>query len=131
MAHVHLGWFVYKYTVGQQDVAYSIVRVKKKFLICLYDDHTVSNTLQQKRQSMATSDEELGGARLRMPCLQILVILLYRAMAPLYNYYRPYPRTCNCESTSFTSGWQIAKGGKGALFYSRIAVNDGKGRRVQ
>ena len=45
--------------------------------------------------------------------------------------YRPYPRTCNCEITSFTSGWQIAKGGKGALFYSRIAVNDGKGRRVQ
>ena len=36
-----------------------------------------------------------------------------------------------CEITSFTSGWQIAKGGKGALFYSRIAVNDGKGGRVQ
>ena len=47
------------------------------------------------------------------------------------DYYRPYPRTCNCEITSFTSGWQIAKGGKDALFYSRIAVNDGKGRRVQ
>ena len=39
--------------------------------------------------------------------------------------YRPYPRTRNCEITSFTSGWQIAKGGKGTLFYSRIAVNDG------
>ena len=37
----------------------------------------------------------------------------------------------NCEITSFTSGWQIAKGGKGALFYSRIAVNDGKRLGVQ
>ena len=27
--------------------------------------------------------------------------------------------------------WQIAKGGKGALFYSQIVVNDGKGQRVQ
>ena len=27
---------------------------------------------------------------------------------------------------SLTSGWRIAKGGKGALFYSRIAVNAGK-----
>ena len=41
--------------------------------------------------------------------------------------YRPYPRTRNCEITSFTSGCQIAKGGKGTVFYSRIAVNDGKG----
>ena len=41
--------------------------------------------------------------------------------------YRSYPWTRNCEITSFTSGWQIAKGGKGAPFYSRIAVNDGKG----
>jgi len=37
----------------------------------------------------------------------------------------------NFEITSLTSGWQIAKGGKGALFYSQIAVNNGKGRRVQ
>ena len=43
--------------------------------------------------------------------------------------YRPYPWTRNCEITSFTSGWQIAKGGKGALLYSQIAVNDGKERR--
>ena len=42
-----------------------------------------------------------------------------------------YPRTHNCEITSFTSEWQIAKGGKGALFYSWIVVNDGKGQRVQ
>ena len=33
----------------------------------------------------------------------------------------------NFEITSLTSGWQIAKGGKGALFYSQIAVNNGKG----
>jgi len=37
----------------------------------------------------------------------------------------------NFETTSFISGWQIVKGGKGILFYSRIAVNDDKGRRVQ
>ena len=37
----------------------------------------------------------------------------------------------NFAITSLTSGWQIAKGGKGALFYSRITVNDGKGRRLQ
>ena len=74
MAHVHLSWFVYIYTVGLQDLAYSIVRVNFFFFFKLvYDDHTVSNTLQRKRQSMATSDEELGGARLRMPCLQIPV----------------------------------------------------------
>ena len=50
---------------------------------------------------------------------------------PMNLAYRPYLQTRNCEITSFTSGWQIAKGGKGALFYSRIAVNDSKGRRVQ
>ena len=37
----------------------------------------------------------------------------------------------NFEITSFISRWQIAKGGRGTLFYSRIAVNDAKGRRVQ
>ena len=50
---------------------------------------------------------------------------------PSCNSYRPYPQTCNCEITSFTSGWQITKGGKGALFYSQIAVNDGKRQRVE
>ena len=54
--------------------------------------------------------------------------------------FKPYPRTSyfqtlstynDFEITSLTSGWQIAKGGKDALFYSWIAVNDGKGRRVQ
>jgi len=45
------------------------------------------------------------------------------------NINRPYPQTI--EIMSLTSEWQIANGGKGALFYSRIAVNDGKGRRVQ
>ena len=37
----------------------------------------------------------------------------------------------NFAITSLTSGWQIAKGGKGALIYSRITVDDGKGRRLQ
>ena len=32
---------------------------------------------------------------------------------------------------SLTSGWQIAKGGKGTLFCSQITVYDGKGRTVQ
>ena len=54
--------------------------------------------------------------------------------------FKPYPRTSyfqtlstynDFEITSLTSGWLIAKGGKDALFYSWIAVNDGKGRRVQ
>ena len=35
------------------------------------------------------------------------------------------------EMMSLTPGWQIAKGGKGALFYSQIAVNNGKGQRAQ
>ena len=30
---------------------------------------------------------------------------------------------------SLPSGWQIAKGGKGAVFYSWIAVYDGKGQQ--
>ena len=35
----------------------------------------------------------------------------------------------NFEITSLTSGWQIAIGGKGTLFYSQIAVSNGKGRK--
>ena len=37
----------------------------------------------------------------------------------------------NFEITSLTSGWQIAKGGKGALFYSWIAMYNNKGQKVQ
>ena len=46
------------------------------------------------------------------------------------NINRPYPQMI-IEITSLTSEWQIANGGKDALFYSRIAVNNGKGRRAQ
>ena len=62
-------------------------------------------------------------------CLHLLEDAI--GQSALHVYYRPYPQTRNCEIKSFTSGWQIAKGGKGALFYSQIAVNNGKGRRVQ
>ena len=47
----------------------------------------------------------------------------------LVRSYRPYPRTIIFEIMSLTSGWQIAKGGKGVLFYSRIVVNNGKRQR--
>ena len=40
----------------------------------------------------------------------------------IYDYF---------EIVSITFGWQIPKGGKGALFYSRMTVYDGKGRTVQ
>ena len=39
--------------------------------------------------------------------------------------YRCYPCMIILR-LSLTFGWQIAKGGKGALFYSWNAVNDGK-----
>ena len=54
-------------------------------------------------------------------CKLIIAYCLMRIYT-IYDYF---------EIVSIIFGWQIPKGEKGALFYSRMTVYDGKGQTVQ